>query len=87
MAKTVVLVGALDTKGDEFALVKNLIEGSGARTLVVDFGVMGRAMFEPDVDRREVSEAGGGDLAHLASGEHKDEAMQTMARGLATAQN
>lgn len=83
MAKTVVLVGALDTKGDEFALVKNLIEGSGARTLVVDFGVMGRAMFEPDVDRREVSEAGGGDLAHLASGEHKDEAMQTMARGLA----
>ena len=29
MAKTVVLVGALDTKGEEFAFVKELIEARG----------------------------------------------------------
>jgi uncharacterized protein (UPF0261 family) len=83
MSKTVVLVGSLDTKGREFAFVKDLIRGEGLDTLVVDFGVMGEPAFEPDVKRDEVARAGGGDLAYLASGEHKDEAMQVMAAGLA----
>jgi len=83
MTKTVVMVGALDTKGKEFAFVKDLIERQGLETLVVDFGVLGEPAFEPDVGRDEVATAAGGDLAYLRSGEHKDEAMQTMARGLA----
>ncbi len=83
MTKTVVLVGTLDTKGQEFAFVKELIEQAGLRTLMVDFGVMGGAAFPPDVSRDEVAAAGGGDLAHLASGERKDEAMRVMAEGLA----
>ena len=33
MTKTVVIVGALDTKGAEFALVKDLIEKQGLKTL------------------------------------------------------
>jgi uncharacterized protein (UPF0261 family) len=83
MSKTVVLAGSLDTKGREFAFVKDLIQGEGLDTLVVDFGVMGQPAFEPDVRRDEVARAGGGDLVYLASGEHKDEAMQVMATGLA----
>ena len=83
MTKTVVLVGSLDTKGEEFAFVKAMIEQEGLKTLVVDFGVMGEPPFEPDVKPAELVEAAGGDLAYLASGDHKDEAMQTMATGLA----
>jgi len=83
MTKTVVIVGALDTKGKDFAYVRDLIESTGLKTLVVDFGVMGEPSFTPDISRAEVAQAGGGDLAYLASGEHKDEAMQVMARGLA----
>lgn len=83
MTKTVVLVGALDTKGREFAFVRERIAASGLQTLTVDFGVMDEPAFAPQVHRAEVALAGGGDLAYLASGEHKDEAMQTMARGLA----
>ena len=75
MAKTVVIIGALDTKGDEFAFVKNLIEHAGVQTLVVDFGVMGAPAFAPDITREEVVAAAGGDLNYLASGDHKDEAM------------
>ena len=81
--KTVVIIGALDTKGAEFAFVKRLIEAEGLDTLVVDFGTMGAPEFEPDVSREEVAAAAGGDISYFASGEHKDEAMQTMARGLA----
>ena len=84
MSATVLLVGALDTKGVEYAFVKDLIEAAGLQTVVVDFGVMGQPAFEPDVSRAEVAAAGGGDLAYLASGSHKDEAMRTMAEGLAS---
>jgi uncharacterized protein (UPF0261 family) len=83
MAKTIALVGALDTKGKEFDFVRQLVEQAGLDTLVIDFGVMGEPTLAPDITRAEVAEAGGGDLAHLASGEHKDEAMQVMAAGLA----
>jgi uncharacterized protein (UPF0261 family) len=83
MTKTILLVGSLDTKGKEYAFVKDLIEKEGLKTLVVDFGVMGAPAFTPDITRDEVAKAGGGDLAYLASGDHKDEAMQAMADGLA----
>jgi uncharacterized protein (UPF0261 family) len=83
MSKTVVIIGALDTKGKEFALIKELIAGEGLETLVIDFGVMGAPAFTPDVSREEVAAAADGDLAYLAAGDHKDEAMETMARGLA----
>jgi uncharacterized protein (UPF0261 family) len=83
MTKTVVLVGALDTKGVEFAFVKDLIERAGLAALVVDFGVIGAPTLAPDISREEVAKAGGGDLAYLASGQHKDEAMAVMGGGLA----
>jgi uncharacterized protein (UPF0261 family) len=82
MAKTIVIIGTLDTKGQEFAFIKELIEKEGLKTLVVDFGVMGEPAFKPDIPRDEVARAGGGNLAHFASGEHKDQAMQTMSAGL-----
>jgi uncharacterized protein (UPF0261 family) len=83
MSKTVVIVGALDTKGEEFAFAKKIIEDMGVSTLVVDFGVMGKPAFDPDVKRDEVAAAGGGELSKLSSGSHKDEAMKVMAKGLA----
>ena len=83
MNRTVVITGSLDTKGREFAFLKELVEKEGLATLVVDFGVMGEPAFAPDITRQEVAKAGGGDLDTLASGEHKDEAMRVMAAGLA----
>lgn len=83
MTKTVVIVGTLDTKGKEFAFIRELIEKEGHKTLVVDFGVMGEPAFKPDIPREKVAAAGGGGLAVLASGEHKDLAMKSMAAGLA----
>lgn len=82
MTKTVVLVGALDTKGAEFAFVRERIQATGLQVLTVDFGVLGEPAFKPDIGRAEVATLGGGDLARLRSGPHKDEAMATMATGL-----
>jgi uncharacterized protein (UPF0261 family) len=83
MAKTVVIIGTLDTKGQEFAFIKKLVEKEGLKALVVDFGVMGKPAFKPDVTGAEVAEAGGGNLETLRKGEQKDEAMRVMQAGLA----
>ncbi len=83
MSKTVVIVGAMDTKGEDFAYVKKLIEQHGVQTLVVDFGVMGEPGVPADVSAAEVAAAGGGNLADFRSGDRKDQAMSTMARGVA----
>lgn len=83
MIKTVVLVGALDTKGEEYALVKQLIERQGVQTLTIDYGSMGPPAFTPDVPRETVFAAGDGDLSRIVSGEHKDETMRAAAAGLA----
>ncbi len=78
MSRTVVLVGTLDTKGEDLLYVKHLIEGEGLSTLMIDFGVMGEAKFQPDIGRAEVAAAGRGDLKGMRSGDHKDEAMESM---------
>ena len=82
MAKQIVIVGALDTKGQEFKFVKDLIEKEGLATLVVDFGVLGQPGFEPDISREDVAKKGGHEISEFADGKHKDEAMKTMAMGL-----
>ena len=81
--KTVVIVGALDTKGREFAFVKDLIEQQGLAALVVDFGILGKPTIPANVGREEVARAGGGDLDHLRRNRLREEAMPTMAAGLA----
>jgi uncharacterized protein (UPF0261 family) len=78
----VVLVGAMDTKGSEFAFVADAIRQAGLNVVSVDFGVLGQPAFATEIGRAEVAALGGGDLERLRSGEHKDEAMATMAAGL-----
>jgi uncharacterized protein (UPF0261 family) len=82
VSKSVVIVGALDTKGGEFAYVRDLIEAKGVSTIVVDFGVLGTPMFDPDIDRFAVAAAAAADLSRYLSREHKDEAMAAMGQGL-----
>ena len=83
MPKTVLLVGAMDTKGEDFAFVQQLIEQQGVKTLVVDFGVLGEATgIRPDISRAEVAKAGGGDLKTMQAEQKKDYCMETMTKGL-----
>ena len=82
MSNPVVLVGALDTKGEEFRFVRDLIQMRGLETLVVDFGVVGDPPFVPDISAAEVAKAGGSSLADLRADADKARSMQVMADGL-----
>lgn len=83
MAKTICIVGALDTKGEEFAFLKAEIEKRGCDTLVIDVGVLGEPLFQPDVPRERVAEAGGTPLAELVGQQDRGNAMAVMTRGVA----
>jgi len=83
MAKTIAIVGALDTKGQEFAFLKAEIEKRGYRTLVIDIGVLGDPAFPPDVSRDAVAKSGGAELSDLVARKDRGEAVAVMTRGVA----
>ena len=82
-AKTVVLIGTLDTKGEELLYLKQLVEARGHRTLVIDVGVRGRPAFLAEVSREEVAAAAGAELADLASAGERGRALTVMMNGAA----
>lgn len=81
--KTVAVAGSLDTKGRDFEFVTELLEKSGLDVVVIDFGVLGEASFQPHISSRQVAEAAGSDLELLRSNRDKTEAMRVMQAGLA----
>ena len=83
MAKTVALLGALDTKGIEYGFVKECIEARGHKTLLIDVGVLQPPRIDPDVSRREVAAAAGVELAALVEKNDRGEAVAAMSRGVA----
>lgn len=83
MAKTVGIVGTLDTKGMEFQFIKEQIEASGTATCVVNTGIMGEPHFAPDVSAGEVAVAAGMSLKALQDGGDRGVAVAAMAEGAA----
>ena len=83
MAKTVGIVGTLDTKGIEFQFIKERIEASGTSTCVVNTGSLGEPHFEPDVSADDVAAAGGTSLQALQDGGDRGVSVAAMAEGAA----
>jgi uncharacterized protein (UPF0261 family) len=81
MAKTIALLGALDTKGHEYGFVKQGIEARGHKTLLIDVGVLEPPRIPPDVPRSEVARAAGVELDELVRKRDRGEAVAAMARG------
>ena len=80
---TVVLLGTLDTKGLEYAFLRDRVREHGVDVLLVDAGIMGKPLAEPDIGREEVAAAAGADVDELAAAGDRGAAIETMARGAA----
>jgi uncharacterized protein (UPF0261 family) len=81
MSKTVLLIGTLDTKGREYAYVRDLIRARGLNTFVLDAGVLGEPVFTPDSPASLTAEAGGTSLATLREKRDRGYAIDVMGRG------
>ena len=80
---TVVLLGTLDTKGEEYDFLRRRVRKEGVDALLVDTGVLGVPLAEPDISREEVAEAAGADAQELAKSGDRGAAVEAMARGAA----
>jgi uncharacterized protein (UPF0261 family) len=80
---TVVLVGTLDTKGHEYAFMRDRLREAGVDVLLVDAGVLGEPQVQADVPREEVARAGGADHAELVARADRGVAVDAMGRGAA----
>ncbi len=83
---TVVLLGTLDTKGAEYAWLRERIEAAGCDVVQVDAGILGEpgARAAPDdIGREDVARAAGASLANLVAANDRGSAVAAMAAGAA----
>ena len=77
----VVIVGTLDTKGEEIGFARDVLAAEGVDVHVIDTGVVGDPGIEPDTNASEVAEAAGTTLEHLREEADRGEAMEAMGEG------
>jgi uncharacterized protein (UPF0261 family) len=77
----VVLLGTLDTKGVEYAFLRDRLLEHGVDVLVVDAGTNEPAGLVPEIARGEVARAGGADVNELAAAGDRGAAVTAMAAG------
>lgn len=79
---TVVLVGTMDTKGEEYGWIADRVRAHGAETVTVDVGPFSEpGARAADVGAAEVARAGGDDLAALREADDRGAAMEAMGSG------
>ena len=83
MAKTVCIVGTMDTKGIEFVFIKTQIESVGVSTCVINTGILGEPQLTPDVSADEVAQAAGSSLQALRDEGDRGNSVTIMAQGAA----
>lgn len=83
MSKPIVLAGSLDTKGSEYAFVRDLIKAHGFDVIMIDFGILGDPPFQPDFSNDDVARAAGSNIASQREAKDKTLSMRTMSEGLA----
>lgn len=81
MKKTIVLLGRLDSKGKEYAYVKEKILRGGFDVIVVDAGTRGAPQFEPDISREDVAKAAGVEIQEVVDRADENKEIQIMMEG------
>ncbi|PKM55413.1 MAG: hypothetical protein CVV00_03880 [Firmicutes bacterium HGW-Firmicutes-5] len=79
--KTVAIAGTFDSKGKEYAFVKELIEDLGLKTFTIHTGVF-EPTFVPDVSNAEVAKAAGADIKEIAEKKDRAHATEVLSKGM-----
>lgn len=81
--KTIALCGAFDTKGEDYAFIRQQIVDRGHNVLTVDTGILAASnLFPVDIGADEVARAGGSSLDALRQKRDRGQAMKVMSAGL-----
>lgn len=80
---SVVIVGTLDTKGEEIEFTRTILEEQGVDVHVIDVGVIGDPTFPPDTSADAVAAEAGSSLQELRERSERGHAMEVMGAGAA----
>jgi uncharacterized protein (UPF0261 family) len=80
---SVLLIGTLDTKGVEFAFVRDRLRAAGVSVLVADAGVLGAPAFAPDISREELFALAGANFTQVRAAADRGKAVELAATGAA----
>jgi uncharacterized protein (UPF0261 family) len=75
----VLLIGTLDTKGEEFRFLRERLRTGGVDVAVADVGTLGEPAFRADIPREEVGAQAGVDVATLTAAADRGLAVTAMA--------
>jgi uncharacterized protein (UPF0261 family) len=81
MAKRIVILTTLDTKGEEAAYLRSLIEAQGFKTVLLDTSIGGEPTIPPDISSEEVAAAGGGNIRAIRTSRNTGETTPIMIKG------
>lgn len=80
---TVILLGTLDTKGGEYAYLRDRVTAAGCETVMINAGVLGDPQYPVEFSRHDVAAAAGADIDKLMAAGDRGSAVTTMAEGAA----
>ena len=80
--KTILVIGAFDTKASEHAFLSGKISEQGCDVLFLNIGTLGSTdLFSVDIPAEEVAQSGGESLASLQDKKDRGHAMKVMSQG------
>lgn len=77
----ILIVGTVDTKSDEIALLAEQVRAAGGSPMVMDVGVLSRGRVQANITNAEVAAAAGVTLQAVIDSGDEDTAMRLMATG------
>lgn len=81
LMKNILILAALDTKGNEVRFIQERIEEYGAKTITIDAGILGEPIIPPDFTRYQVAEAAGSSMDKVRADTSEGEAMEVLIKG------
>jgi uncharacterized protein (UPF0261 family) len=78
---TIAILATLDTKGQEAAYIKNLLEAQGHSAVIIDTGPLGPPGILPDISNEEIAQRAGWKLSSLIQTGKREKIMGEMGKG------
>ncbi len=83
MAKTVALIGTLDTKGPEIAYLRDRLQELGLSTIVIDSGILGDPLeIQPEISHEQSATYAGSSLEAMRNAGSRGKAVELMRESL-----
>lgn len=81
MRKKIVIIGSVNTKGEQLRFLKEKIESRGHKAILMDVSMGGHGSFQADITAEEIARLGGKDIREIIHSRDRFDITNTMSKG------